>query len=105
MKKTAISVTLEEANIAWLKGRVGATGLRSVSELLDRIVTGARGARTAPSTSVVGTIDILADDPSLDEADAAVRALYQRSLGRPFLLRDTPAKAARARSAEGRRRG
>jgi len=42
MSKRAISVTLAADNITWLRGRVGASGLRSVSELLDRIVTDAR---------------------------------------------------------------
>jgi len=44
MAKQPISVTLEADNLMWLKGRVGATGLRSVSELLDRLVTQARSS-------------------------------------------------------------
>jgi hypothetical protein len=35
MTKQAISVTLEADNLMWLKGRASATGVRSVSELLD----------------------------------------------------------------------
>ena len=45
MPKHAISVTLESANLTWLKGQAGATGVRSVSELLDRMVTQARETR------------------------------------------------------------
>ena len=58
MAKQAISVTLEADNLTWLKGRAGAAGLRSVSELLDQLVTAARASgRVGPSRSVVGTID------------------------------------------------
>ena len=61
MAKQAISVTLEADNLTWLKGRAGAAGLRSVSELLDQLVSAARAAgRTGPARSVVGTIDIAA---------------------------------------------
>src|SRR5205814_1071073 len=50
MAKQAISVTLDSDNLTWLKGRAGAAGLRSVSELLDQIVTAAReGGRIGPA--------------------------------------------------------
>ena len=66
MAKQAISVTLEADNLTWLKGRAGAAGLRSVSELLDQLVTAARASgRVGPSRSVVGTIDLDASDPWL----------------------------------------
>ena len=55
--KRAISVTLDADNITWLKGRAGATGVRSVSELLDQIVRAARKlGGGGPSTSVIGTV-------------------------------------------------
>ena len=74
MAKQAISVTLEADNLTWLKGRAGAAGLRSVSELLDQLVTAARASgRVGPSRSVVGTIDVDASDPWLEGADEAVR--------------------------------
>jgi hypothetical protein len=85
MPKQAISVTLDIDNLTWLKGRAGAAGLRSVSELMDQLVTAARQAgRVGPSRSVAGTIDIDASDPRLDGADAAVRALFETSIGRPL---------------------
>lgn len=92
MSKQAISVTLEADNIVWLKGRAGAAGLRSVSELLDRLVAEARqSGRGGPSRSVVGTIDVDPGDPSLAEADAAVRHMFDASLRRPMMVRETGA--------------
>ena len=41
MAKQAISVTLDTENLTWLKGRASAAGVRSVSELLDKLVTAA----------------------------------------------------------------
>ena len=82
-------MTLEIDNLVWLKGRAGATGLRSVSELVDRLVTQARTAGTSgPGRSVVGTIDIDAGDPSLEQADSAVRAMFDASLRRPMTVRE-----------------
>lgn len=104
MAKQAISITLDRDNLTWLKGRAGAPGIRSVSELLDRLVTAARqGGQVGPSRSVVGTIDIDESDPLLDRADAAVRGLFDASLGRPLSVREsrtrygsrTPAKPAK----------
>jgi hypothetical protein len=90
MGKKAISVTLETDNLVWLKARAGATGLRSVSELIDRLVTQARAAGPAgPIRSVVGTIDIAADDPRLEHADAAVRAMFDASLRRSMTVKET----------------
>lgn len=90
MAKQAISVTLDTDNLTWLKGRAGAAGVRSVSELLDRIVSAARaGGQTGPSRSVVGTIDVDASDPWLEGADDAMRAIFEASLGRPLLVKET----------------
>jgi hypothetical protein len=90
MAKQAISVTLDSDNLTWLKGRAGAAGLRSVSELLDQLVTAARqGGKVGHSRSVVGTIDIDDADPLLDGADAAVRSLYDTSLRRPMMVKET----------------
>jgi len=106
--KQAISVTLDADNLLWLKGRTGAAGLRSVSELLDQLVTAAR--RSGPvgsSRSVEGTIEIDASDPGLDRADAAVQAMFDTSLGRPLVARERPAKyrIRRGTSARKKRRG
>ena len=82
MPKTAISVTLDVENITWLRGQVRVAGLRSVSELLDRLVSAAReSGRIGPPRSVVGTIDIAASDPLLEGADAAVRKQFDGVLG------------------------
>ena len=93
-------MTLERDNITWLKGRAGAAGLRSVSELVDLLVTAARkSGRVGPSRSIVGTIDIDAADPGLDDADATVRALYETSLGRPLVVRErSPEYGSRKRA-------
>jgi hypothetical protein len=75
--KQPISVTLNAANITWLKGRVSAAGFRSVSELLDQLVSDARKAGKVDSArSVVGTIQIDSSDPLLDTADEAVQSLF-----------------------------
>ena len=90
MTKQAISVTLEADNLTWLKGRAGAPGVRSVSELLDQLVTAARASGdTGPSRSVVGTIDVDASDPWLKGADDAMREMFQASLRRPLVVKDT----------------
>ena len=89
MAKQAISVTLETDNLTWLKGRAGAAGLRSVSELLEQLVTAARASgRVGPSRSVVGTIDLDASDPWLEGADEAVRTMFDTSLGRPLMVKE-----------------
>ncbi len=44
--------------------------------MLDRLISEAR--KRAPIQSVVGTIQIDPSDPDLLEADALVRALFQR---------------------------
>jgi hypothetical protein len=90
MSKQAISVTLDADNLTWLKGRAGAAGVRSVSELLDQLVSAARASgQIGPSRSVVGTIDVDASDPRLEGADEAMRSIFQASLGRPLMVKDT----------------
>lgn len=84
MPKKPLSVTLEEENILWLRGQALAGKQRSLSEALDVVVTAARQHRFgATPRSVVGTLDIAADDPDLLGADAAMRGLVDASLGRP----------------------
>jgi len=102
MPKTPLSVTLDQANLLWLKGRAAGRKKRSLSDALDEILTEARQGGYGSDTvrSVVGTIDIAIDDPNLEQADAAIRMVFDESLSRPFLARETspeysaaPAKA------------
>ena len=92
--KNAISVTLQRDNLVWLKAQAAARTNGNVSEMLDRLLSDARsdsGMTAAGIRSVVGTID-LPDDESLAEADGYVRAMFERSLARPMLVRERPAK-------------
>lgn len=92
MARKAISITLELDNLVWLKGRAVAEK-ESVSELVDQIVTAARdgGTRTGPARSVAGTIDVDSSDPMLEQADAALRAAFDASLGRPLAVHEARA--------------
>lgn len=104
MSKRAISVTLRSDNLMWLKARAGALGARSVSDLLDQIVAAAR--RTTPGgavRSVVGTIDIDSSDPLLTGADDVLHEMFERSLGRPTLVKE--ARASYGRQPTKKRRG
>jgi hypothetical protein len=92
--KHAISITLGRDNLVWVKGQAAARTRGNVSEMIDTLIRDARAAgQTAPAAikSVVGTID-LPDDESLAEADASVKALFDRSLSRPLLVRETSPK-------------
>jgi len=103
MAKLAISVTLQDDNLNWLRARLGAVGARSVSDLLDRIIADARKA--APSgavRSVVGTVDIDSSDPLLTRADEALRGMFDVSLGRPMLVKEE-SRAVYGRGARKRR--
>jgi hypothetical protein len=85
MPKRAVSLTLDEANLLWLKGR--GFGRGNLSAAVDDLITAARAGRLgAPAAvrSVVGTIDLAADDPRLEKADRAVRDLFAASLARPL---------------------
>jgi len=98
--KRAISVTLHTENLTWLRARAAAAGVRSVSELLDRIVAEARAhGTTGPSRSVAGTIDLDPEDPLLLEADASVRAAFETSIGRPLLVKESRSKFRKGRPA------
>ena len=102
MAKQAISVTLDGDNITWLKGRVGASGGRSLSELLDQIISAARyGGQAGVSRSVVGTVAIDRSDPTLEQADAAVRSLFETTIGRPTVVRERRPAYGRAKTRRG----
>ncbi len=92
MPKVALSVTLEEGNLIWLKGRAAVTKRRSLSEALDALISSARagGHGATASRSVVGTIDIAPGDPTLEHAGAYLQSVFAASLQRPFIGRETP---------------
>ena len=77
MTKQALSLTLAPENLAWLKARAAATGARSLSGALDRLLEESRaGAGSAARRSVRGTVRIAGNDPGLDGADPFVRGLF-----------------------------
>jgi hypothetical protein len=91
--RRAVSVTIDEDNLLWLKAQAAASAKGSLSDVLDRLVSSARAAgRTeqAAIRSIKGTIDIPDDDPELERASASVRQLFQHSLRRPMLVKETP---------------
>lgn len=93
MPKRGVSVTLEDANLLWLKSRTVATKARSLSETLDSLVTAARTGGSTPAAamrSVSGTVDIADDDPGLERADGYVRQLVESSLAKPVMVRESP---------------
>ncbi|HEX8031104.1 MAG TPA: hypothetical protein VF491_21700 [Vicinamibacterales bacterium] len=104
MPKKAVSVTLDEANVLWLKGRARVSG-GNVSEALDRVITQVRtGGKGSGGSwpSLVGTID-LGDDPDLLQADDAVRAWFAESINRPFEVNEDPS-ASRRRKVSGKKK-
>jgi hypothetical protein len=110
MPKTPLSVTLDDANLLWLKGRAAGRKRRSLSAALDDILTEARtgGHGRDTPTSVVGTIDLASHDPALDDADATLQTWFDESLRSPVVVRETRApfgEASRKKSARPPRRG
>ena len=107
MPKRAVSLTLDEANLLWLKGRGHGHG--NLSAAVDDLITAARAGRfgvPAAVRSVVGTIDLAADDPRLERADRVVRDLFAASLARPLRVSETGASYEPVRRAKrSRRRG
>lgn len=101
--RKAISITLSQDNLLWLRGQAAHSSRGSVSELLDQIVTQARAAGWADSASVrsvVGSIDLPDDDPGLGTADAYVRGLFSSSARQPMLVRERAGRKAK-RAARG----
>ena len=82
MPKTALSITLDQDNLLWLRAQTASGKGKSLSDTLDRLVTIARQAGQVAEgsvRSVAGTIDISDDDPDLASADESVRNLFDRS--------------------------
>ena len=89
--RKAISVTLSEDNLLWLRGQAGKATRGNVSEVLDRLVGEARQAGWADPAavrSVAGSIDLPDDDPDLQQADAYIRGLFAESAAQPSLVRE-----------------
>ena len=83
MLKEAVSVTLSTDNLLWLRGQAHAQGSRSLSAVLDHLISAARTngqVHAATVRSVVGTVQISGVDPELRGADAAIRALFPAPL-------------------------
>ena len=93
-----ISITIRDENLLWLKGHAAATTEGNVSKVIDRLVDQARaGGVEVASRSVVGTIDLPPDD-TLDQAGSYVRAMFERSLRRPLVVKE---RAPRGHSRRG----
>jgi hypothetical protein len=107
MPKKPVSLTLDVANLAWLRGRARVSAGGNLSEAVNRIIaevrTGGPGA-PIPARSVVRTIDIAPQDDGLITADAAVRSLVASSLGRPLAMGEPPRPARRRTTASPRAR-
>ena len=102
--RKAISITLSEDNILWLRGQAARSVRGSVSEVLDRIVSDARtSGRIDPDAlrSVVGTIDLPDDDPGLEKADEYIRTLFAASAQQPMLVREQTRTRSGRKSARG----
>ena len=90
MPKEPVSVTLARENLLWLRGQAARGKRRSLSDALDEIVTAARlGGRVSDSIrSVVGTVDIAADDPGLERADQYIGGEFDASLSRALVVHE-----------------
>lgn len=96
--RKAISITLGEENLLWLRAQALKSAKGSISEVLDRLVAEARtSGRVDPASmrSVVGTVDLPDDDPDLAGADAYVRSLFAASAQQLMVVRESGAKRAR----------
>ena len=90
MPKKPVSLTLEETNLLWLKGRARVLAGGSLSEAVDQLIDQARAGRLGaaePPRSVVGTID-LPDDTALAAAATEIRGLFDVSLARPIFVHE-----------------
>ena len=103
--RKAISITLSEDNLLWLRGQAAQTMKGSVSELLDKIVSQTRSAGWSEPMavkSVINTIDLPEDDPNLEQADAYIRSAFAASARQPMRVRERPAgKKAAAKARRG----
>jgi hypothetical protein len=103
MPKDPVSVTLGRENLLWLRGRAARSKRRSLSDTLDEIVTAARlgGQVSGSIQSVIGTVDIAADDPDLERADQYVRGEFEASLSRPLTGDEEKARSGKKKLRRG----
>ena len=102
--RKAVSVTLKTDNLLWLRAQAAASSRGSLSEVLDQLVTDARQAgRTDDKAirTVKGSIDLPDDDPALEQADAFVRAQFDKSIRRPVLVEEARARFTGTRKRRG----
>lgn len=109
MAKTAISLTIDQTNLLWLKGRARVVSGGSLSEAVDQLIAEARAGRLGqaePPRSVAGTID-LPDDQALAAGRDAMLGLFSESLARPiFVHENAPGyRASKAVTKRKKRRG
>ena len=92
-RKQPVSLTLDETNLLWLKGRARVLAGGSLSEAVDQLIDEARagrlGAADAPR-SVVGTIDV-PDDSALGAARVEMRDLFMAAIDRPVAVQESRA--------------
>jgi hypothetical protein len=102
--RKAVSVTLKTDNLLWLRAQASASARGSLSEVLDQLVTDARtSGRTDERAirTVRGTIDLSEDDPMLEQADTFIRAQFDKSLRRPIVVTEAPARYTGPRKRRG----
>jgi hypothetical protein len=106
MAKTAISLTIEQTNLLWLKGRARVVSGGSLSAAVDQLIAEARAGRLGqgePPRSVVGTID-LPDDRALLDSKHALQELFTDSLARPLFVHESaPGDRAAKRAAKSKK--
>lgn len=94
MAKKAISVTLDELNMLWLRDQTIRKKARNISDAIDKLVTDARLRTWGPPRtprSFFGAIEIPDDDPDLEKMQQAVREIFDKSLARTaMMVRETP---------------
>jgi hypothetical protein len=101
MAKKAISVTLDELNMLWLRDQTIRKKARNLSDAIDQLITAARlrsWGPPRPQRSFFGAIEIPDDDPDLEKMKQSAREVFDQSLARTALMaRETPEPFGRKR--------
>ena len=91
-------------NLLWLRAQAAASARGSLSEVLDQLVTDARASGRTDARAirtVKGTIDLPDGDAALEQADAFLRAQFDKSVRRPVPVKEARAGYAGARKRRG----